>query len=149
MRYEGQQEIYRYIVSKYMCSRRHIFFSSCVQVVLMVFSSVLELANEISDIVMLPTYMRDDRPVFFLSLFSIVLSLLLRVAECVQYKRKGLIQPSNTSRFLGASCLYILEPHAGLVALKGILQSSKMIEAKSAKTFSKIQNMIHASDNFW
>ena len=97
----------------------------------MVFSSALELANETSDIVMLPTYMRDDRHVFFLSLLSIVLSLLLRVAECLQYKRKGLIRPGHTFRFLAASCLYILEPHAGLVILKGILQSTKTQHGKS------------------
>ena len=68
---------------------------------------------------MLPIYARDgNMVVFWLSLFFMVVTLAVRVLTCVRYYVTGLVMPDKTIKFLLASAIFVVEPNAGIAALR-------------------------------
>ena len=76
---------------------------------------------------MLPIYLRDgSMVVFWLSLLFMALTLVARVAVCVRYYVSGLVKPDKLFQFMCVSCLYILEPNAGITSLRPLLVTEKV-----------------------
>ena len=95
------------------------------RVLLLFFAVSLTLLSEGTDVAMLPTYAREDRNLFFFSIACLVLTFVMRIAECVHMKVAGLVK-SGRAVYLLTCAVFVVAPEAGAVLFKRILVTKKV-----------------------
>ena len=88
------------------------------------FSVVLNLVSEATDAAMLPVYAAEDSLLFWISLGSLILTVVMRLVECAHLKLANLVEPGNLLFFMLSSFVFVVSPEAGMVLIKTILVSS-------------------------
>jgi len=113
--------------------------------ILVVFTTILELLNEGSDIAVLPLYYSYNINLFYASLTFLCLSMCARLCEVIGYYLKDMVEPSQTKRFLFAGLVNLVEPNVGILLLGNTLKKATLEESKAGQVIGA-HSLVHEND---